>query len=97
MFPTYQMLLEYRDPEGTREPYLLARVQECMTGGLDATLRENPLVTYTRMKTPDIIHIESINAVIGRVDIGNRTWAIIDRSRHGARTQFVDENGDLFD
>ncbi|CUA77976.1 hypothetical protein RSOLAG22IIIB_12956 [Rhizoctonia solani] len=92
-----EFVVDLENPDETREPYLLARVQECITGGLDATLRENPLVTYTRMKTPDIIHMESINAVVGRVDIGNRTWAIIDRSRHGARTQFVDENGEMFD
>ncbi|CAE6451716.1 unnamed protein product [Rhizoctonia solani] len=92
-----EFIVDLNDPDETREPYLLARVQECVTGGLDATLRENPLVTYTRMKTPDIIHIESINAVVGRVNIGNRTWAIIDRSRHGARTQFVEENGEMFD
>ncbi|CAE7227515.1 unnamed protein product, partial [Rhizoctonia solani] len=91
-----EFVVDLDNPEETREPFLLARVEECMTGGLDATLRENPLVTYTRMRTPEIIHIESINAVIGRAHIGN-CWSIIDRSRNGARTQFVDENGDLFD
>ena len=84
------------DPDDSCEPYLLVWVKECKKGGLNATLCKNPLVTYRWMKSPEIIHIESINAVVGRIDIGNHTWAIINHSRNGARTQFVDENGDEF-
>jgi hypothetical protein len=84
-----------------RIPYLLVRVKTCNgTNGLDAALPENPLVTFRSLSTPDIIHIETVTAVVGRMPIevnmdGRRnTWAIIDRSRSGARTQFVDDEDD---
>ncbi|KAG9083055.1 hypothetical protein FS749_006340 [Ceratobasidium sp. UAMH 11750] len=78
----------------TRRPFVLARVMECVTGGLDAALPENPYVVYNRMRSPSIIHIHTINAVIGRIQVEPNTWAIIDASRHGARTQFVDDDDD---
>jgi hypothetical protein len=77
-----------------REQFLLARVKECQTGGLDAALPENPLVVYKRTLTPDIIHLDAITYVVGRVEIARNTWAIIDRSTNGARTQFVDPDGE---
>ncbi|KAG8697754.1 hypothetical protein FRC11_014863 [Ceratobasidium sp. 423] len=77
-----------------REPFLLARVRECQTGGLDAARPENPLVTYRRTSRPYIIHLDTITYVIGRVEIAHKTWAIIDRSTSGARTQFLDANGE---
>ncbi|KAF8691635.1 Transposase family tnp2, partial [Rhizoctonia solani] len=92
-----EFIVDLGNPDNTREPYLLACVKECQTSGLDATLRGSPLVTYCRMSTPEIIHIESINAAVGRVNLGNNTWAIVDRSRNGARTQFVEENSADFD
>ncbi|KAG8689561.1 hypothetical protein FRC11_001934 [Ceratobasidium sp. 423] len=92
-----EFIVDLNDPEDTREPYLLVRVKECVTGGLDATLRENPLVTYRQMESAEMIHIESINAIVGRADLGNRNWVIIDRSRNGSHTQFVDEDGNNFD
>jgi hypothetical protein len=73
------------------------RIKECNTGGLDAALPETPLVTYNRLSSPDMVHIDTVNAVVGRIQTVNRTWAIIDRSRSGARTQFVDEEGNEFD
>jgi hypothetical protein len=76
---------------------LLVRVKECNARGLDAALPTSPVVLYSRMSSPDIIHIETVNAVIGRMKFNHNTWAIIDRSRSGARTQFVDEEGDDFD
>ncbi|KAG9074820.1 hypothetical protein FRC06_010440 [Ceratobasidium sp. 370] len=75
-----------------RRPYLLARVKECKTNGRDAALPENPLVSYTQLSTPDIIHANTIIGVVGRVKLGN-AWAIVDRGRHSARTQFVDDEG----
>ncbi|CAE7062528.1 unnamed protein product [Rhizoctonia solani] len=79
------------------EQFLLVRIQECNTGGLDATKRANRVVKYTQLSTPDIIHIDTINAVIGRMKSDNRNWAILDRSASGARTQFIDEAGNEFD
>ncbi|CUA71179.1 hypothetical protein RSOLAG22IIIB_09405 [Rhizoctonia solani] len=77
-----------------RAPYLLARVKDCQTDGLDAALPENPLVIYQRIRSPEIIHLDAITYVVGRVEIAHNTWAIIDRSTNGARTQFVDPNGE---
>lgn len=77
-----------------RRPYLLARIRECVTRGLDATLPANPVVTYNRMDSASVIHLGTVHAAIGRVKLGNNTWAIVDRSRPGgARIQFNDENG----
>ncbi|KAG8749984.1 hypothetical protein FRC11_010871, partial [Ceratobasidium sp. 423] len=76
------------------KPFLLARVRECQTGGLDVARPENPLVTYRQTSRPYIIHLDTITYVIGRVQITYKTWAIIDRSTSGARTQFVDANGE---
>ncbi|KAG9091074.1 hypothetical protein FS749_000100 [Ceratobasidium sp. UAMH 11750] len=76
-----------------RVPYLLVRVEECNTDGLDATLPENPIVTYNRLDTPEIIHLGAVQAAVGRVKVGGRrTWAIVDQSQ-GARTVFNDEDG----
>ncbi|CUA77659.1 hypothetical protein RSOLAG22IIIB_12749 [Rhizoctonia solani] len=74
-------------------PYLLARVRECNTDGNDAADPRAHLVTYTELSSPDIIHAKAISAVIGRVSCGGNTWAIVDRSSSGARTQFVDDEG----
>ncbi|KAG8747297.1 hypothetical protein FRC10_001476 [Ceratobasidium sp. 414] len=84
-----------QDPAtNARRPYLLVRVQECNTRGLDATRPENPIVTYNRLDTLEIINLGTVHAVVGRVKVGGRnTWAIIDRSK-GARTQFNNEEGD---
>ncbi|KAJ1306455.1 hypothetical protein OPQ81_007458 [Rhizoctonia solani] len=81
------------------EPYLLVRIQECKTQGLDATDARNRVVKYSDMHTPDIIHLNTISAVVGRMSLDDRgkTYAIIDRSTSGARTQFVDATGDTFD
>jgi hypothetical protein len=68
------------------------RVKECKTDGRDAAMPQSPVVTYTQMSTPDIVHVSTIVAVVGRIQMGN-TWAIIDRSRHNVRTSFVDDEG----
>ncbi|KAG8728851.1 hypothetical protein FRC10_004511 [Ceratobasidium sp. 414] len=83
-----------QDPAtNARSPYLLARVQECNTRGLDATQPETPIVTYNRLATPDIINLGTVHAAVGRIKVGGRnTWAIIDRTK-GARTQFNNEDG----
>jgi hypothetical protein len=70
-------------------------VTECVTGGIDASRRGTPLVTYNRELDPSIIHLETIVAVIGRVHLGGKEWAIVDRSRDGARTQFLDGDGNV--
>lgn len=70
------------------------RVKECNTGSLDAVLPTSPVVTYNQLSSPDIIHIETVNAVIGRVQLDHNKWAIIDWSRNSARTQFIGEEGD---
>jgi hypothetical protein len=83
------------DPsDDTLTPYLLARVEPCNTRGLDAASPANPVVTYTErdVGSPDIIHVNTIVAVVGRIQMGN-TWAIVDRSRDNVRTQFVDDDG----
>ncbi|CAE6497313.1 unnamed protein product [Rhizoctonia solani] len=88
--------VEYIEPgDGKREPYLLARVTECVTGGIDASRRGTPLVTYNQELDPSIIHLKTIVAVIGRVHLGGKEWAIVDRSRDGARTQFLDGDGNV--
>ncbi|KAG8796667.1 hypothetical protein FRC12_010183 [Ceratobasidium sp. 428] len=53
----------------TRKPYILARVIECPTGGRDAALPQNPQVKYKRMGPPSMIHINTINNVIGRIQL----------------------------
>ncbi|KAG9094667.1 hypothetical protein FS749_012062 [Ceratobasidium sp. UAMH 11750] len=76
-----------------RRQYLLVRVEECKTEGLDATLPENPIVTYNQLDTPEVINLGAVHAAVGRVKVGGRnTWAIVDRSR-GARTVFNGEDG----
>jgi hypothetical protein len=41
-----------------------------------------------------MIHTNTIVAVVGRIQMGN-TWAIVDRSWGNARTQFVDDEGNI--
>ncbi|KAG8699638.1 hypothetical protein FRC08_005182, partial [Ceratobasidium sp. 394] len=78
-----------------RKPFLVVRIKSCKgTKSLDAALPENPLVTYSGLSTPDIFHITTVDAVIGRLQTRDGTWAIIDRSRNGARTQFIDDDDD---
>ncbi|KAB5591318.1 hypothetical protein CTheo_5234 [Ceratobasidium theobromae] len=86
----------YVEHDGKRVPYILAHIEPCETHGLDATQPQTPVVSYNRMLPSHIVHIQTIESVVGRIkqDSG---WAIVDRSRSGARTEFVDENGDDFD
>ncbi|CAE6472142.1 unnamed protein product [Rhizoctonia solani] len=90
----YVELLE--DNDTTLTPYLLLKVEPCNTRGLDATNPKTPVVTYTDrdVSTPDIIHANTLVAVVGRVKMNNK-WAIVDRSRGNARTQFVDDEGNV--
>ncbi|QRV78025.1 Transposase family tnp2 [Ceratobasidium sp. AG-Ba] len=77
-----------------REPFLLARIKICKdTNGVDAALPGNT-VEYRSLDTDELLHIELINAVVGRVPLNRNTWGIIDTSRDGARTQFRDGNDD---
>ncbi|QRV83012.1 Transposase family Tnp2 protein [Ceratobasidium sp. AG-Ba] len=76
-----------------RAPYLLVRVKLCKdTNGLDAALPETPRVEYRVLDSDELFHIETVNAVVGRVPINHNTYGIIDRSRDGARTQFRDDD-----
>ncbi|KAG8743020.1 hypothetical protein FRC10_000530 [Ceratobasidium sp. 414] len=85
------------DPQNnTRRPYLLVCIKECNTSGLDAALPDSPIVTYNRLATLDIIHIDTVIAIVGRIQLAHNKWAIVDWSRNGARTQFVDEEGNEF-
>ncbi|KAG9126908.1 hypothetical protein FRC07_001453 [Ceratobasidium sp. 392] len=87
--------VEYiRDHEAnTRGKYLLAMVQDCNTEGVDAAKPENPIVTYNRLDSAELIHLGAVHAAVGRIRVGGRaTWAIVDRTR-GARTQFNDDAG----
>ncbi|KAF8598986.1 hypothetical protein BDV93DRAFT_560760 [Ceratobasidium sp. AG-I] len=83
--------------QNRQQPYLLVRIQECVTRGLDATLPESPVVKYSPMLTSDIINIGSVVAAVGRVPVNYNTWAIVDRGRNSARANFADEEGDEFD
>ncbi|CAE6444950.1 unnamed protein product [Rhizoctonia solani] len=82
---------ELDEEQRRRKPYLLAFIEPCDTGGLDATNPATPVVKYRSMLTSHMVHIHTIEAVVGRVPQGN-SWAIIDRSHNGARTVFVDED-----
>ena len=74
-------------------PYLLARVQDCNTNGLDASRPENPIVTYNQLKIAEIINLGMVHAAVGRIRVGGRnTWAIVDRTS-GACTQFNNDAG----
>jgi hypothetical protein len=66
------------------------------TGGLDAAKPETPVVTFTEndAETPVIINALTLVSLVGRVRMGN-TWAIVDRSRGNARTQFLDDEGNI--
>ncbi|CAE7090773.1 unnamed protein product [Rhizoctonia solani] len=87
--------VEFMESQEKRIPYLLARVEECDTGGRDAARRGTPLVTYKRVFAPILVHIDTIYAVVGRVSLGRNEWAMLDRSRDGVRTQFLDEAGNV--
>ncbi|QRW12243.1 Transposase family Tnp2 protein [Ceratobasidium sp. AG-Ba] len=79
----------------TRDHYLVGRIRSCQgTGFLDAALPENPKVTFRTLSTPDIFHLMTIDAVIGRIQVDGGSWAIIDCSRNGARTQFTNDDDD---
>ncbi|QRV93624.1 Transposase family Tnp2 protein [Ceratobasidium sp. AG-Ba] len=76
-----------------RVPYLVGSIALCEgTNFLDAALPENPQVTYRKLTNPSIFHLSTIDAVVWRIKISRRDWAIIDCSRNGARTQFVNDD-----
>ncbi|KAG8768120.1 hypothetical protein FRC12_005755 [Ceratobasidium sp. 428] len=91
--------LWFNHTNGTREEYLLGRVQVCETGGLDAGLPENPYVTFKMddmlRLSPQIINMKTVVVAVGRVHITGHEWAIVDRSRDNACTQFLDEEGNV--
>ncbi|KAF8700537.1 hypothetical protein RHS03_06647, partial [Rhizoctonia solani] len=82
---------ELKELQKQQKPFLLAFIEPCNTRGLDATNPNTPVVKYKDMLTPHMVHINTIEAVVGRVPQGD-LWAIVDRSWKGARTVFVDED-----
>ncbi|CUA71183.1 Dynein heavy chain, cytoplasmic [Rhizoctonia solani] len=88
--------IQLREDDDSLTSYLLLRVESCNTRGLDATKPETPVVTYANreVSTPDIINAKTLVAVIGRVKMGD-AGAIVDRSRGNARTQFLDDEGNV--
>lgn len=71
---------------------LLALVSFCDAKG-DAT---RDLVWYSKLRSPEFVHVATIQCVVGRVKVGNR-WGIIDTSVHCSRTSFFgsdDEDDD---
>jgi hypothetical protein len=40
--------------------------------GLDATAPENPIVTYNRLASPDIIHLGAVHTIVGRIKVGGK-------------------------
>ncbi|QRW06953.1 hypothetical protein RhiLY_05952 [Ceratobasidium sp. AG-Ba] len=78
---------------GKAKAYLLAAVRECDTDGSDAVNPETPVVTYNELGPINLVHIDTIISVVGRIQLG-QTWAIVDRSRDNARPQFDDDYDD---
>ncbi|KAG8680797.1 hypothetical protein FRC09_017967 [Ceratobasidium sp. 395] len=91
--------LMFREDDGTQHRYVLARVLECNTGGLDAADPANPLVTFDMARmlrnSPIMINVSAIIAAVGIVNLSGNRWAILDRSRGCARPQFIDEDGNI--
>ncbi|QRW14127.1 Transposase family Tnp2 protein [Ceratobasidium sp. AG-Ba] len=89
--------VRFIEDKGTDNAYLLAAVQQCNTDGSDAVRPETPVVTYTELGPINLVHIDTIISVVGRIQLG-ATWAIVDRSRDCVRPQFDDgddsEDGD---
>ncbi|KAG8706898.1 hypothetical protein FRC08_000806 [Ceratobasidium sp. 394] len=87
------------EDDGSRNRYLLARVQLFKTGGLDAALPENPVVTFNMTQSmrgsPIIIHAGAIVAAVGIVHLDGPLWAIVDRSWGRVHAEFVDEDGNV--
>ncbi len=70
---------------GTR--LLLALITPCQTFKKDAT---KTLVTYTQQLNTVVVDIQTIQNVVGRIQVHNH-WGIIDRSSDVARTIFVED------
>ncbi|KAB5588211.1 Transposase family Tnp2 protein [Ceratobasidium theobromae] len=88
--------VEFFEENGFPTPFILARIQPCDTCGLDAALPQPSPVKYTCKLGTHIVHIMTIEAVIGRVKL-DHGWAIIDRSREAVHTQFVNDDGNELD
>ncbi|PSR75102.1 hypothetical protein PHLCEN_2v9325 [Hermanssonia centrifuga] len=70
---------------GTR--LLLASITPCQTFKKDAT---KTLVTYTQELNTVVVDIQTIQNVVGRIQVHNH-WGIIDKSSDVARTIFVED------
>ncbi|QRW11694.1 Transposase family Tnp2 protein [Ceratobasidium sp. AG-Ba] len=85
--------VKFTEDDGTVKAYLLAAVRECNTNGSDAVNPATPVVTYTELGPINLVHIDTIISVVGRIQLG-QTWAIVDRSRDNVHPQFDDDYDD---
>ncbi|KAF8692451.1 Transposase family tnp2, partial [Rhizoctonia solani] len=82
---------ELKELQKQRKLFLLAFIEPCNTRGLDATKPNTPVVKYKDMLTPHMVHINTIEAVVGQVLQGD-LWAIVDCSQKGAWIVFIDKD-----
>ncbi|KAG8717200.1 hypothetical protein FRC09_014634 [Ceratobasidium sp. 395] len=85
--------VRFTNDEGDITPNLLAAVRQCNTDGSDAARPETPVVTYDQLGPVNLIHVYTIIAVVGRIQLGE-TWGIVDQSRDSIRPQFDDYEDD---
>ncbi|KAG9119168.1 hypothetical protein FRC07_005960 [Ceratobasidium sp. 392] len=83
--------VRFINDDGVLTAYLLAAVKACNTDGSDAVKPETPVVTYTELGPINMVHINTVIAVVGRIKLGE-TWAIVDRSRENVRPTFDDND-----
>jgi hypothetical protein len=69
---------------------LFAVITPCTTEGRDAS---SQVVSYTQMTTQIVTDIQTISAVVGRVQT-RRSWGIIDRAGEDVHPAFVDPEGE---
>ncbi|KAG9120843.1 hypothetical protein FRC07_003501 [Ceratobasidium sp. 392] len=83
--------VQFINDDGVLTAYLLAAIKACNTDGSDAVQPETPVVTYTELEPINMVHINTIIAVVGRIKLGEM-WAIVDRSRENTRPTFNDDD-----
>lgn len=71
---------------------LLAVITPCVTMGKDAA---KELTMYQHTTTQVVTDLQTISAVVGRVQTRNR-WGIVDRSEDSSRTEFIPSHIEAF-